>query len=79
MDRAVHGLFASPPGVSTLSTVHLSNEERRREGEVCCGKVRPGRVLQLCKTETATAGGRGDHKIFWYKTWRGELEAHDKH
>lgn len=57
MDRAVHGLFASPPGVSTLSTVHLSNEERRREGEVCCGKVRPGRALQLGKTETAITGG----------------------
>ena len=57
--------FASPPGVSTLSTVHLSNEERRREGEVCCGKVRPGRALQLGKTETAiTGGGRGDHKYF---------------
>ena len=64
MDRAVHGLFASPPGVSTLSTVHLSNEERRREGEVCCGKVRPGIALQLCKTETATAGAEETTKFF---------------
>ena len=63
-----HGLFASPPGVSTLSTVHLSHEERRREGEVCCGKVRPGRALQLGKTETAiTGGGEETTKIFGTK------------
>ena len=76
MDRAVHGLFASPPGVSTLSTVHLSNEERRREGEVCCGKVRPGRALQLGKTETAiTGGGRGDNKYFLTQDLAGRVRS----
>ena len=44
--------------LSALSTVHLSYEERRREGEVCCGKARTGRALQRCKNERAALAMR---------------------
>jgi len=40
----------------------MRDEAEKCEG--CCGKVRPGRALQLCKTETATAGGEETTKIF---------------
>ena len=62
-----HGLFASPPGFELFPqcTSRMRNEEEKCE--VCCGKVRPGRALQLCKTETATEGGNETTKNFGTK------------
>jgi len=66
-DRAVHGLFASPPGFecSFHSAPLVWGTKKRRE--VCCGKARTGRALQRCKNERAALAVR---KIWvWYQVF----------
>ena len=53
--------------LSTLSTVHLSNEERRREGEVCCGKCVPAECFNCAKPKPRPQVGEETTKFFGTK------------
>ena len=50
--------------LSTLSTVHLSHEERRREGRCAVGKCVPAERFNCAKPKPRPPGGEETTKIF---------------
>ena len=64
MYRAVHGLLHHRRALSALSTVHLSYEERRREGRCAVGKHVPAERFNGAKTNTRPQAAGYTEKVW---------------